>query len=770
LYEMITGRMPFEAENEAAVQYNIVNGEPEPLARYKTGAAGELQQFIDKSLAKDPSLRYQHADGMLADLKRLQMIPSDLGGGGVTGKGRNRLGSRFWSSLAAVAAVTFLLVCQPWRLVIRSGDEAPAVQSKLLITPFENLAEPGDPNRIGEMVASLLITNISQSQAVSVVSKQRQYDLLKQLGGVMGAVADPELVPSLVDKAGARWLLQGTVIQDTSAFILIAELTESKSGNLIAALRADGQAGETLFSLVDRMAREVVTQLAPGVQETLDYNPNIADLGTNSLEAYRHYLEGMDYRSKYLGQQAVACYQRAVAIDSTFAMAYFQLHMAGVPGALDSAIRYMDRTSDVQRMWIRAAKATSEDDWDRGIELLREIIVRDPEEKEAYYQLGNILDSKRDKQGAITAYKKAIEIDPLYKRAYNSLAFMYDDVGDLDSSIWAINKYIEIAPDEPNPYHSRGELYAHHGKIDEAMDSYGHALEIDSEYAAADLSVASLYLLQGKYDRSDSILRKLATGERRSYRRIARQALSLSARHQGKFQEALRILAIAAANSRLESGETSYEAVIHFTRSAIFNLFTDYGDSAIAAAELAEEIVKRRSPRVLSRQNIMGALAVAYEFAGMESAADSILRELRPSVDEHGISREDNYTFFRAYVERHRGNYDSAIVYWETTAEYHATFAELYELGVTYVLAGRPADGITVLEPLLLRYDGFRASWPDFSVLMHYYLGMAYEQSGWNERAIEQYETFLDIWKNADEGLESVEDAKERLARLEPES
>jgi len=39
-------------------------------------------------------------------------------------------------------------------------------------------------------------------------------------------------------------------------------------------------------------------------------------------------------------------------------------------------------------------------------------------------------------------------------------------------------------------------------------------------------------------------------------------------------------------------------------------------------------------------------------------------------------------------------------------------------------------------------------------------------QPGGGGAAREQYETFLDIWKNADEGLKSVEDAKERLANL----
>ena len=52
----------------------------------------------------------------------------------------------------------------------------------------------------------------------------------------------------------------------------------------------------------------------------------------------------------------------------------------------------------------------------------------------------------------------------------------------------------------------------------------------------------------------------------------------------------------------------------------------------------------------------------------------------------------------------------------------------------------------------------------------HYLLGVAYEKSGWNKKAIEQYEEFLEIWKDADPGIPEVEDAKERLANLKSTS
>ncbi|MFQ5651584.1 MAG: protein kinase, partial [bacterium] len=69
LYEMITGRLPFEAEHKSAVIYKIVNREPEPLARYKTGVSDNLQRIVNKALQKDSGNRYQHIDDLLVDLK-----------------------------------------------------------------------------------------------------------------------------------------------------------------------------------------------------------------------------------------------------------------------------------------------------------------------------------------------------------------------------------------------------------------------------------------------------------------------------------------------------------------------------------------------------------------------------------------------------------------------------------------------------------------------------------------------------------------------------
>ena len=75
LYEMLTGRLPFGGESEAALTYAIANAEPEPLTALRTGLPRDLDRIVSKALAKKPEERYQNASDVLVDLRRLKVDP-----------------------------------------------------------------------------------------------------------------------------------------------------------------------------------------------------------------------------------------------------------------------------------------------------------------------------------------------------------------------------------------------------------------------------------------------------------------------------------------------------------------------------------------------------------------------------------------------------------------------------------------------------------------------------------------------------------------------
>ena len=103
LYEMVTGRVPFDAETPMAVALKHIQEKPEPPSKYNPEVSQGLDEVILKALEKDPKDRYQSAAEMATDLKRALKMP--MGGflSHAPGKHDREKKTRRWT--------TWLLVC-----------------------------------------------------------------------------------------------------------------------------------------------------------------------------------------------------------------------------------------------------------------------------------------------------------------------------------------------------------------------------------------------------------------------------------------------------------------------------------------------------------------------------------------------------------------------------------------------------------------------------------------------------------------------------------
>jgi serine/threonine protein kinase len=71
LYEMLTGRLPFDGQEQVMV-YSIINEDPQPVTAARAGLPAELDRIVSKTLAKRPEERYQHTDDLAVDLRGLR--------------------------------------------------------------------------------------------------------------------------------------------------------------------------------------------------------------------------------------------------------------------------------------------------------------------------------------------------------------------------------------------------------------------------------------------------------------------------------------------------------------------------------------------------------------------------------------------------------------------------------------------------------------------------------------------------------------------------
>lgn len=774
IYQMITGQMPFPGEHQAAIVYSIVNEAPKPIADIKPGTPPGLQTIVAKALQKDPDKRYQSATEMLTDLKQEKhaLNPSVISGPTPVPTPTPKKGILSPLTITAGAIVVLaliLLILKPWRLEISSDQPAAAaVEDRLAVMYFENMAEPGDPKRLGEIAANLLITDLSESQFIQVVSSQRLYDILKALNMEGTKVIDKGVATQVAEKAGARWMLTGSILQVEPNIVMTTQLVDVKTGNAIASQQVTGQSGKTIFDLIDQLTVEIKGDLSLPQDAAGERDPEVADITTGSWDAYSLYLAGMDYFYQYKFTKAEENFRKAIAIDSTFAMAYYGLSMVRSItqmeqfDAINRAYEYIDRASHKEQEFIRAQYAIYHRNDDEALKHLEGIAAQYPDEKEAYFRIARLYQPYAHPQKTIAALQKAIAADSLFKDAYNVLAYQYEAVGEWESALWAINKYISLAPDEPNVYDSQGDLYSRHGDIDAAIASYRKALDLDSLYVISLENLGRRYVMIGDYAAAQQVCDRLIAHPDKNARSLGREILAMIPMRQGSFKQALRALDYGLETDRVESCLPINITIKLFLRARIGNQIADYRN-AIIDAEACAKLIDEADPYDPFAHAARGLVAVIYANAGDTLKADSIATGLMTRFASADSIWPQPFWGMRGWYEYARHNYEAAIRAFTKSITY-PSFTGWYGLAISYHKARRLADAVRAYERALQMYDDSRRG--PFAVLIHYNLGVAYEESGWNDRAISQYETFLDIWKNADPGIREIADAKARLKKL----
>ncbi|MEZ5360559.1 MAG: tetratricopeptide repeat protein [Candidatus Zixiibacteriota bacterium] len=669
-----------------------------------------------------------------------------------------------FSLLLVTAAVIILLVLKPWHIEIGPSKDARAVENRIAVAFFENLVDPSDSDLTAEMFTNLLITDLSISDNFHTVSAERLRDIRNELSQDQTIHTSTTMFREIAEWTNAKWLLTGNILQTKPYLVASCQLIEYPSGQTITSHRISGSNLLDIYGIVDSMATLTRRDLFPSESASQFTDRHVTELTTNSLLAYRYYLEGIEYLDKYYIEEAKASFRQAIIIDTGLAMAYFYLADLEDSGFIDKAVQYSENISERDRALIRAKYSLKHYDFTSAIAELQHLIDRDPEDKFAMEYLGAIYSDRGDKRKSLHWLERINRLDPLDKICYNQMAYLFRDLDLPDSSIWAINKYIDLAPNESNPYDSRGDLYASNGKIHEAIASYRQALDIKPDFFASLEKYGHMHIFLEEFAVADSCYRLLENWsdpivQTRGYNHEIYIPL-----YQGKFERALQLV---EQSKRFDANAHLFRIHSHSLQlQSLILLETGREDSALTIMRQAIENVEEYRPddKTIYRDVFIQVLAQNGRIDEAQERAAKLKNDLAAS--HQSLAK---FWYAAAVIAHCRGLDDSARLYVDAYLnefDIDPNLHRKYFAAKILLDNNRLADAVREFEKITRRCGSIELYFGIYHTLSFYFLGRAYEESNWTDRAVEQYRIFVEKWRDSDYTRPELIDAKQRITRL----
>ncbi len=436
MYEMITGKIPFKGDYQAALIYSILTETPQPLADYKAGISDELQKIIDRALQKESQARYQHTDELLGDLKRLQ-------------KDEN-----LWYQ----------------KKIKKEPKLEEPKRPSLAVMYLENMSGKKEDDYFVAGMTEDIITDLCSIGGIKVLSRS---DVLPFRG-------KPVNIREIGKKLSVDYVLEGSVRKAGEKLRINAQLVKTADGFHVWAQRFD-QELKNIFDLQAEVARKIAqslkVKLSPSELVQIEKKP------TFSIQAYDYYLQGRDYYWKLEKDDidfAIKMYEKSLKLDPDYALAY--------AGLADVYVYKYEAYYDRRVSVLDEAQRTSQ-----------KALSIDPKLPEAHRSLGRVYMFKKMTEDAIEEFKKAIELRPNFYEAYRALGWLYEELRNYDEAIKWAQKALEIRPTDKEAFLLLGITYYDQQLYDLALETFTKALDVAPDYSTAFYYIGSTFLKLGKF-------------------------------------------------------------------------------------------------------------------------------------------------------------------------------------------------------------------------------------------------------------------------------
>lgn len=479
LYEMLTGKLPFQGDDDHAVIFSIVNEAPHVITSLRQETPALLAQLVHKAMQKNPADRYQTMTEVIRNLVHL---------------------------LDKAAA--------------SNEKNIPAI----VVLPFADLSPQKDQEYFCDGLTEELVSALSKIEGWRVVSRTSAF-------AFKGKEQDIRAVGKQLNVSHA---LEGSVRKAGNRLRLSAQLTNVEDGFQLWSGTYDREQGD-VFAIQDDITGAIVDKLK--MKLAGDQQAQLIKRYTENLAAYNLYLQARFYLNKRTEpglRKSITFCEQAIALEPGYALAYAGLAdshillcfqgflppqeaMPKAKAAVEQALA-IDETLAEAHTSLGCIRAIYEHDWPGSAQEFQRALALNPNHSMTryWYALWYLLLTGQF-ECALAETQKALEFDPLSLVINTGLSWQFYLAGQHECALQALEQTLEMDKDYVFARDLLGQVYAHQGMYEEAIAELEKAVALSNRRTLSLAALGHVYAVAGKTDEANQILAELLALAQQKY-------------------------------------------------------------------------------------------------------------------------------------------------------------------------------------------------------------------------------------------------------------
>jgi tetratricopeptide (TPR) repeat protein/predicted Ser/Thr protein kinase len=497
LYEMLEGRPPFERKTPADTLGAILKDPTPPV----TG--GEVERIVERCLRKEPTERYDSVDQLISAIDTLRTKPDRP--------------SRW---LAAVGGSLLMAIVASGAWWLASREPIPLAVEREIVTvlvgDFEN--RTGEPIFDGAIEQALAI-GLEGAPLIAVYDRARARQQSTELAPGGDGRLNEKMTRLLCQSQGIRLALIGSIESRGSSYSVRVSALDPMSGDKLAEAEETVQQKAGVLRAVD--------QLASGLSASLGHVPRSSpeqeeSFTTVSLQAMHHYARARVLLRNGDTEEAISEYERAVAEDPEFGLAYAGLGAASfnldrrdqAREYFEKALSLIHRMTDRERLETRGNYQVLLGNYPAAIDEYARLVERYPAASAGLSNLALAHFYMRHFEQALDTGQRAAAIYPKQSLQRANVAIYAIYAGSLDAAVREARVVTDADPGDDLGYLALALARLAEGQVEEAAAAYRKVGELGAREASrAAMGLADIALYEGRSSHAIRLLEPAALSD-----------------------------------------------------------------------------------------------------------------------------------------------------------------------------------------------------------------------------------------------------------------